>query len=202
VTLDTRRRQIETRRRQIEDAASTLFRERGYAATSVRDIAKALDIRGASLYAHVSSKEDVLWSIVSRAADRFERAADVSLAATAGTDPAARLGAFVRAHVRVVAGDVEHATAFVSEWRHLSLARRDTILARRDAYEGRVRELVRDGMATGVFAMTDSSIAATFLLTALNGIAGWYRPDGIISPDQLADLYADLAVRSLTEAQK
>ncbi|MEO8208725.1 MAG: helix-turn-helix domain-containing protein, partial [Chloroflexota bacterium] len=53
-----------TRRRAIEDVASELFREHGYAATSVRDIARAVDIQGASLYAHVTSKEDVLWAIV------------------------------------------------------------------------------------------------------------------------------------------
>ena len=57
-----------SRRRAIEDVASTLFRERGYAATSIRDIARVLEIRGASLYAHVASKEDVLWAIVDRAA--------------------------------------------------------------------------------------------------------------------------------------
>ncbi len=59
------------RRQQIEDAASALFRDRGYAATSVRDIAQALNLQGGSLYAHMASKEDVLWSIVLRAADRF-----------------------------------------------------------------------------------------------------------------------------------
>ena len=53
-----------TRRREIEDVASELFHANGYAATSVRDIARALDIQGASLYAHVASKEDLLWSIV------------------------------------------------------------------------------------------------------------------------------------------
>ena len=65
-----------TRRREIEDVASTLFHERGYAGTSVRDIARALDIQGASLYAHVASKEEVLWAIVERTATRFEAAAD------------------------------------------------------------------------------------------------------------------------------
>ena len=57
-----------TRRREIEDAASSLFHEHGYSGTSVRDIARALDIQGASLYAHVTSKQDVLWSIVERTA--------------------------------------------------------------------------------------------------------------------------------------
>ena len=61
-----------SRRQQIEDTASALFRERGYAATSVRDIAQALNMQGGSLYAHVASKEDMLWSIVVRAAERFD----------------------------------------------------------------------------------------------------------------------------------
>ena len=65
-----------TRRQAIEDVASDLFRERGDAATSIRDIARALSVQGASLYAHVTSKEDVLWAIVDRAASRFETAAD------------------------------------------------------------------------------------------------------------------------------
>ena len=66
-----------TRRREIEDAASSLFREHGYSGTSVRDIARALDIQGASLYAHVTSKQAVLWSIVDETADRFEAAAEM-----------------------------------------------------------------------------------------------------------------------------
>ena len=65
-----------TRDSEIEDAASSLFHEHGYSGTSVRDIARALDIQGASLYAHVASKQDVLWSIVERTATRFEAAAD------------------------------------------------------------------------------------------------------------------------------
>ena len=64
-----------SRRRAIEDVASELFRAHGYAATSVRDIARGLEIQGPSLYAHVTSKEDVLWAIIDRAAGRFEAAA-------------------------------------------------------------------------------------------------------------------------------
>ena len=66
----------------------------------------------------------------------------------------------------------------------------------------RFRAAIADGIASGAFALTDPSLAATFLLTALNGIPTWYRPTGSASPAQLADLYADLAVRSLTEASR
>jgi AcrR family transcriptional regulator len=189
-----------TRRRAIEDAASDLFRRYGYAATSVRDIARALDIRGPSLYAHVASKEDVLWAIVDRVASRFEAAAESATLVAPGPDDL--LGALVRAHVAVVTEDVGEASVFIHEWRHLSDDRRQTILERRDAYEARLRRAIADGIAEGAFAMADPALAATFLLTALNGIPTWYRPGGPTSPAQLADLYADLAVRSLTEASR
>ncbi len=192
---------IETgaRRREIDDVASELFHANGYAATSVRDIARALDIQGASLYAHVASKEDVLWSIVDGAATAFEAKADDAIADTATSDPVERLAALVEAHVDVVTADPERASVFVTEWRHLSADRRATIARRRDAYEARFRAVIEDGTAVGAFRSTDTALAATFILTALNGIATWYRPDGRLGADRIADHYVDLALRSLSE---
>jgi TetR/AcrR family transcriptional regulator, cholesterol catabolism regulator len=192
---------IETgaRRREIDEVASELFHANGYAATSVRDIAKALDIQGASLYAHVASKEDVLWSIVDGAATAFETKADEAVADTATSDPVERLAALVEAHVDVVTADPERASVFVTEWRHLSAERRAAIASRRDAYEARFRAVIDDGTAVGAFRPTDTALAATFILTALNGIATWYRPGGRLSADRIADNYIDLALRSLSE---
>ena len=187
------------RRREIDAVASELFHANGYAATSVRDIAKALDIQAASMYAHVASKEDVLWSIVDGAATAFERAADQAVADTGSGDPVDRLAALVEAHVEVVTSDPERSSVFVTEWRHLSPDRRAAIGARRDDYERRFRELIREGIAIGAFGRTDEALAATFILTALNGIAAWYRPDGRLSADRIADHYVDLALRSLSE---
>jgi AcrR family transcriptional regulator len=192
---------IETgaRRREIDDVASELFHANGYSATSVRDIARALDIQGASLYAHVASKEDVLWSIVDGAATAFETRANEAVADTASSDPVERLAALVEAHVDVVTADPERASVFVTEWRHLSGDRRAAIARRRDAYEARFRAVIDDGAGVGAFRATDSALAATFILTALNGIATWYRPDGRLSADRIADHYVDLALRSLSE---
>jgi AcrR family transcriptional regulator len=187
------------RRREIDEVASGLFHAHGYAATSVRDIARALDIQGASLYAHVASKEDVLFAIVDRAAAAFEAAAATAEAETATADPVERLAALVEAHVDVVTSDPRRASVFVTEWRHLSADRRAAMAGRRDAYERRFRDVIADGVAVGAFRSTDTAIAATFVLTALNGIATWYRPDGRLSADAVADQYVDLALRSLTE---
>src|SRR6185503_9741496 len=94
-----------SRRRAIEDVASDLFRTHGYAGTSVRDIARALQLQGASLYAHVTSKEDVLWAIVDRAASRFEfaaEAAETTAASDRPGDAVEALSAFIRAHIGVL----------------------------------------------------------------------------------------------------
>ena len=189
-----------TRRQAIEDVASDLFRERGYAGTSIRDIARALSVQGASLYAHVTSKEDVLWAIVDRAATRFEEAADRAEREAAERrpgDPSEALAALVRAHVEVLTDDVDEASVFVHEWRSLGPEGRASILVRRDAYEARFRDRIRDGMAVGAFAMTDPAVAARTLLSAINGVAAWYDPTGRLPADRIADHLVDLSLRML-----
>jgi hypothetical protein len=101
-----------------------------------------------------------------------------------------------------VTTDPGAASVFVDEWRHLSEPRRAAILERRDAYERRFRDVIAEGRSDGSFVLVDPTIAAAFLLTALNGITDWYRVGGHLSSDQVADAYADLALRSLTEATR
>src|SRR5215207_3238913 len=151
------------RRREIDEVASGLFHANGYAATTVRDIARALDIQGASLYAHVASKEDVLFSIVERVASAFEEASAAAEADTTSGDPVERLAALVEAHVDIVTADPRRASVFITEWRHLSPERRAAIAQRRDAYERRFREAIGDGMAVGAFRATDPALAAAFV---------------------------------------
>ena len=188
---------VETRRRQIEDVASSLFSEQGYAGTSVRDIARGVAIQGASLYAHVASKEDVLWAIVRRAAGRFESAADEAEQETSGRPVGERLEALVRGHVGVLTDDVGQASVFVREWRSLSPEHRARIGARRDAYENRWRRLIAEGSQAGVFVPADPALAAAYLLTALNGIATWYRPAGPLSPRAISAEFVNLSCRAL-----
>ena len=189
-----------TRRREIEDAASSLFHKHGYSGTSVRDIARAVDIQGASLYAHVASKQEVLWSIVERTAARFEAAADAVEAADPGSlafGPGVHLISLVRAHVGVVTEDIERASVFVHEWRALDRGRRDDIARRRDAYEARFRSAILNGVESGAFVPVDPAPTAAFILSALNGLVVWYRSDGRLPARAIADAYADLSLRSV-----
>jgi AcrR family transcriptional regulator len=189
-----------SRRRAIEDVASDLFRANGYAGTSVRDIARALSLQGASLYAHVTSKEDVLYAIVDRAASRFEAAADIAeehAELRRPGDPVEAIASLVRTHVEVLTADVGEATVFVSEWRALGPERRQAVLRRHDAYEARFRRRIADGIAIGAFALVDPAIASTVLLTALNGVATWFDPAGRLPASRVADNLVDLSLRML-----
>ena len=183
------------RRRQIEDVASALFGGRGYAATSMRDIARALDLQGGSLYAHIPSKEAVLWSIVDDAAQRFHNAvrplAD-------GPGPAAdRLRAMIHAHVGVLAESLERASVYLFEWTFLGPERREQVARSRAAYQALFERVIAEGRAAGELAAAEGKLAAIFALSALNGLPRWYRPDGPLSPGAMAEELADMVLLGL-----
>ncbi|HZA83642.1 MAG TPA: TetR/AcrR family transcriptional regulator [Actinomycetes bacterium] len=186
---------MQTRRRQIEDAASALFSSRGYAATSMRDIAKAIDLQGGSLYAHIPSKEAVLAAIVEEAAEAFHAA--VRPVAERGAPAAERLREMVAAHVRVVTGGRERAKVFLFEWTFLGEERRQAVTRSRAAYQGYFERVVAEGVAGGEFGAVDPRLAAVFILSAMNAMAYWYRPDGPLGPDDLAGHYAGLFLGGL-----
>src|SRR5947209_1552619 len=141
------------RKEQIYSTARSLFSERGYHATTVRDIARELNMQGGSLYAHIESKEDVLWELVNRAAEQFLGA--VGPIAQSDSPPAEKLREMVRAHVSVVAANLDDATVFLHEWRFLGQDRREAIADRRDRYERLYRQVIEDGIESGEFAPAD-----------------------------------------------
>ena len=191
---------MQTRRRQIEDVASELFSSRGYAATSMRDIAGALDLRGASLYAHIPSKEAVLAAIVEEAAEEFHAA--VRPVAERPGPAAERLREMIAAHVHVVTGGRERAKVFLFEWTFLGEERRAAVTRSRAAYQAYFERVVAEGVAAGELATPDPKLAAVFILSAMNAMAHWYRPDGALAPDALAEHYADLFLSGLQPSER
>ncbi|MEO8287854.1 MAG: TetR/AcrR family transcriptional regulator [Chloroflexota bacterium] len=183
------------RKEQIYSTARSLFRERGYPATTVRDIAREMNMQAGSLYAHIDSKEDVLWEIVSKAADQFLAAAEPI--AASDLMPTEKLRELVRAHVRMLSDNLAEATIFLHEWKFLSEARRHVIAERRDRYESLYRRVVEEGIASGEFAPTDPKIATLLVLSAVNWMPQWYNPNGPLSPGAVADSFSDLVLRGL-----
>lgn len=184
------------RREQIQDAASRLFSERGYHATSMRDLAGELGMQGGSLYTHISGKEDLLVQIVNRASNQFDEAL-FSLRDTR-LPPDEKLREAMYRHILVVANNMDSATVFFHEWKHLSPEAYARVTGWRDSIDRFYRELVSEGIQAGVFrADLDSRLAALLILSTVNWTYTWFHPGGPLSPRDLADHFADMLLRGL-----
>jgi AcrR family transcriptional regulator len=147
-----------------------------------------MGVQKGSLYAHIDSKADLLWEVAREGAARFHAALD---AVAEDASPALRIRLALRAHLRVVAEQLDVATVFVREWRYLEGERRDAFLAERRRYEERFRGLFREGRELGELRSDLDDAAATLLaLSAANWAYTWLRPGG--DTDALADRFVDL----------
>ncbi|HJZ46016.1 MAG TPA: TetR/AcrR family transcriptional regulator [Roseiflexaceae bacterium] len=184
-----------TRKDQIYEVAERLFSERGYHATTMREIARELQIEGGSLYSHISGKQELLYEIVLRGSEQFLRAArDVVAAATPAR---ARLRELMRRHLAIMAQSTPRAIVHFHEWRHLDVERQAAIRARRDEYESYVRRIIREGVVAGDFASGDERLIGLHVLSLLNWTYQWYAPGGTLNADDLADQFFDLLMRGL-----
>jgi TetR/AcrR family transcriptional regulator, cholesterol catabolism regulator len=180
---------MSARREELTRIAARLFAKQGYQGTSLADLAEELGVQKPSLYHHIDSKEDLLWEVAWEGANAFHAALD----ATPAESPAAeRIRLALRAHLAVVAGQLDIATVFVREWRYLEGERHETFVAERRRYEERIRELFRAGVEESQLRTDlDVPTAALLFLSAANWAYTWLRPGS--DTDQLADrLYSAL----------
>lgn len=182
------------RKSEILDAAGQLFSRQGFHATSMRDLAKAVNLQGGSLYAHIESKEELLFELVNRAADEFLAAAE---AIPARLSPKQRLERLVRGHLEVIVRELPNATVFFHEWKFLAPELQAQITQRRNAYEAHFQQIIEAGIESGDFQVEDARLATLFVLSALNWTYHWYRPGGKLSLEGLSKHYFRLILASL-----
>lgn len=184
-------------REDVVRAAGRLFADRGYHGTSMRDLGKEVGLLGSSLYSHVASKQDLLVEVVEEGARLFEASAERALEIDG---PASgRLEALIAGHVDVVIENIDVARTFLNEARMLDDGHRGRIVSARDHYENAFRTVIRDGVADGSFATgVDAKTASIFILSILNAIERWYRPEGELDRDALVAELSAFARSALT----
>jgi AcrR family transcriptional regulator len=174
-----------TRRAELTRQAARLFAERGYHGTSIGDLAKALGVQKGSLYAHITSKQDLLYETMREGAQAFHAALDEIPDDLKVTE---RIRLALRAHLRVVAEQLDVATVFIREWRYLEGERAAEFLAERRRYEDRFRALFREGRELGALRTDlDDQAAVLLVLSAANWAYTWL-PAGA-DTDELADRF-------------
>lgn len=184
-------------RDDVIQAAGRLFANRGYHATSMRDLGNELGILGGSVYAHVASKEELLVEVVQRAGRLFGESAEQAMVSS--EHPREQLRALIRGHIGVVLAHREESQTFLNETTALSESNRHAIVRERDTYEARFRSVITNGIADGTFRPDlDANLAASFVLSILNAIERWYQPDGRVDPSSLSDELHMFAISGIT----
>jgi TetR/AcrR family transcriptional regulator, cholesterol catabolism regulator len=182
-----------TRRAELTRQAARLFAEKGYHGTSMGDLAEAMGVQKGSLYAHTESKQDLLYQAMREGADAFHSALDTI---PEDLPPGEKIRLALRAHLRVVAGQLDVATVFVREWRYLEGERHDEIVEERRRYEERFRALFREGRELGELRTDLDDATATLLaLSAANWAYTWLHPD--TDTDELADRFYNLLLEGI-----
>ena len=175
--------------------ALQLFHERGYHATSVRDIAAAAGIQPATLYHYFDSKEALLYAISEQGLLELLRLQEQVL--NTSDDPVVRLREMARVHVRF---HCEHPReAFVSDFELRGLSGRfyDQIMEYRDRYQAGFCHILEEGVQQGVFVAPDAHVMANMLLSLLSGSVLWYRPDGRLPLEEIAAFHATLVLKAV-----
>jgi TetR/AcrR family transcriptional regulator, cholesterol catabolism regulator len=184
---------MSSRRSELTRQAARLFAEKGYHGTSIGDLADAMGVQKGSLYAHIDSKADLLWEVAREGAAAFHAALD---AIPDALPPTEKIRLALRAHLRVVAEQLDVATVFVREWRYLEGARREEFVADRRRYEERFRSLFREGRELGALrADLDDAHATLLALSAANWAYTWLRPE--TDTDALADSFFSLLLEGV-----
>ncbi|MBI4279134.1 MAG: TetR/AcrR family transcriptional regulator [Armatimonadetes bacterium] len=183
-------------RARILKAAASLFRQKGFKATSMREIAQAVGVGKSSLYHHFSNKQTLLFEILAYTVDRA--VCGLREIALSDRPAAARLRAAVAHHIINLIEDRDNVACFIEEGRALAPEHRQAYVARRDEYEYYFRRIVEDGIARGEFSSTNVRLAGFAVLGMANWVVRWYHPDGRLSGTEIANHFGDFAVRALT----
>jgi AcrR family transcriptional regulator len=184
---------MSTRREELVATATRLFAERGYHGTSMADLAEALGVQKGSLYSLTESKQALLVVVTREGAAAFHAGLD---GVPEDAEPLERVRLALRAHLAVVAGQLDVATVFTREWRYLEGERREEILGERRRYEERFRALFREGRELGELRTDlDDAASALLALSAANWAYTWLTPER--DTDALADRFCDVLLDGL-----
>lgn len=186
------------RKAQIKEVAQNLFRERGYAATSMRDLARQVGIEPASLYSHITSKESILREICFRMADEFFEVMDQIRVLP--VSPPERLQKAIVAHMGVIRNNFDAATVFFHEWRFLEEPNLSRFKTMRKTYEYQFREILEEGIQTGHFREVDVKVVLPTLFSAMNWAHEYVKPSSQLPSSELGKSIYQLFFEGLKKA--
>lgn len=181
----------------IQVAAARLFRDRGYTATSMRDLAEAVQLKASSLYNHISGKEEILKEICFETAERFLSAMEeIEKEKVSCTEKVKKL---IQLHIQTATSDVTSITAFNDEWRHLSEPHLSEFKSIRKTYEERFKSIIQEGIETEEIQEGDPTVILYTIISSVRWLYDWYKPERNVSPEILKKGIVNILVTGIVK---
>src|SRR5258706_5233748 len=184
-----------SRKEQIIETAARLFKQRGFMASSMRDIAGELGIEAASLYSHIKCKDEILETICFQMAEKFLIAIDEVNDIYFNAEE--KLIRIVKMHVSLLTSDLNASAVFLHEWRHLTDSKLKEFIKMRNQYEKGFRSIISLGVDENIFETVDEKFAVLTILSTLNWITEWYKREGQMNSDEIADNLSNFILTGL-----
>ncbi len=162
-----------------------MFREKGFNATSMRDLADAVGIEAASLYNHIKSKNEILESICFEVANRYNSNMDQIEAGN--QKPITKVETLLRFHIRQMTNNYEEVYVSDREWKHLNEPYLSNFHTQRRVYRKRFASIIDEGIRNNEIRKIDSPTAVLIILHAISGIESWHRSTARVSAQELED---------------
>ncbi len=181
---------------EIFAQAVRIFQQKGYHATSVQDIADAVGLQKGSLYHYISSKEELLFQIFERGSQALTRRLEEIVSSDAS--PTVKLQRAIEAHLAELCEHLDIFTVYLSERRALEGRHYAKVHTQAERHARLLEQIIQDGIRAGEFRAVDPKMAAHAILGMCNWLYQWYSPGGRLSPEGIAQIFSDLALRGLT----
>ncbi|HLO30465.1 MAG TPA: TetR/AcrR family transcriptional regulator [Anaerolineales bacterium] len=182
-------------REDILEAAAQVFRQKGFHGASMQDIAEAVNLQKASLYHHVSSKQEILLAILDRALELLRER--ISAISNQAIPPDEKLRQMIRAYLQILAENTDLSAVLLFEHRSLERKQHARHVPNRDKFESLWRLVLVEGVSAKCFKVDDPALTARAILGILNWTITWYRPNGPLEINQIADHYSNLLLNGL-----
>jgi AcrR family transcriptional regulator len=185
-----------SRKAQIQAKATSLFSEKGYNASSMRHLAENIGMEAASLYNHISSKQELLRAICFWVADAFIKQLD-ELEKTALSETA-KMEEIIRFHIKMMTEQFEQVYVSNRDWKHLDEPNLSAFISERREYEKRLSAIIEKGIANKQFADRNTYVSVLTILSAVRGIEFWHKSKKNVSAKQLEDNLTGMLMAGLT----
>ncbi|MGZ5242876.1 MAG: TetR/AcrR family transcriptional regulator [Bacteroidia bacterium] len=185
----------QNRKEHIQKTAQSLFRQKGYSATSMRNLASEVGIEPASIYSHIKGKEEILHSICFGMAETFF--AKQNHIAQENISAKEKLEKAIVAHIEIITSNIDAAAVFFHDWRHLSEPALKEFKKLRHDYENIFRNIINKGIEERVFRTVDVNFTVLTIFSAMNWTYDWYKPESGMKAEEIGKQLSNILLNGL-----